>query len=528
MPNQEQPIASNGAVHLYQYIFESLSDGVIINDAATGLVLDANPAACDLHGCAPAGFIGLHPIAYIHPDDAPQWGTWVLAAQAGNDFAGTVVHLRRDGSPFIVDVRGRAGVYEGRPCLISTIRDVSTRVQAERQLRQQVVNHAREQTTLLEISQALASTLELQPGIILDQLQGIVEHSNAALFTLDGLILTARAVCGSGELDQALPFAVELTGMGTLTPLLNGSGHHRSQRIANVQEDDENDQTTQVLRDMFGQPRFPLLVGMKSWMWVPLVAQGLVIGGIGLTHTQPDQFSLHDANLALTVASQAAVALINTELYEQAQELAAFEERQRLAHNLHDAVNQSLFSASMIAEVLPRLWDRKQQEGKEALEDLRRLIRGALAEMRGLLAELRPIVLTDTELGDLLHQLGDALTGRINVPVKVNVSGKDFLSAEVRVVFYRLCQEALNNIAKHAQPTLVEINLHCDNGTINMTICDNGRGFDPTQIPTGHYGLSMMEERAKEIGATLSITSQPGGGTKILAQWTEPPTEQIP
>jgi two-component system nitrate/nitrite sensor histidine kinase NarX len=524
MPNQEKPIASNGVAHLYRYIFETLSDGVIINDAATGLVVDANPAACDLHGYPLAGLIGLHPIAYIHPDDAPQWGTWVLAAQAGEDFAGTVVHLRRDGSPFIVDVRGRAGIYEGRPCLISTIRNVSARVQAERQLRQQVVNHAREQSTLLEISQALAaSTLELEPGVILDQLQGIVEHSNSALFTLEGLTLTAQAACGSDQLDNALPFRIELAELGTLTLLSNG---HRPQRIANVQEDNEDAPTAETLRDLFSQPSFPLLKGMKSWMWVPLVAKGQVVGGIGLTHTEPDEFSLHDANLALTVANQAAVALINSQLYEQAQELAAFDERQRLAHNLHDAVNQSLFSASMIAEVLPRLWKRKQQEGLEALEDLRRLIRGALAEMRGLLAELRPIVLTDTELGDLLRQLGDALTGRINVPVSVNVSGKDFLSAEERVVFYRLCQEALNNIAKHAQPARVEINLHCDKGTIEMKICDNGRGFDPQKIPTGHYGLTMMQERAKEIGATLSITSQVGKGTEVLVRWTEPPAEE--
>ena len=524
MPNQQQPIGPNGAVHLYQYIFETLCDGVIINDAATGLVVDANPAACDLHGYAPAGFIGLHPIAYIHPDDAPQWGTWVLAAQAGNDFAGTVVHLRRDGSPFIVDVRGRAGVYEGRPCLISTIRDVSTRVQAERQLRQQVVNHAREQSTLLEISQGLAaSILELEPRVILDQLQILVEHSNAAIFTLDGLTLTARAVCGTEKLEESLPFSIQLAGLGTLTSLLDGL---KPQRIADIEEENEGDPTIEALRDLFYKPRFPLLTGMRSWMWIPMIAKEQLMGGIALAHTKADEFSLHDANLALTVANQAAVALINAQLYEQAQALAAFDERQRLAHNLHDAVNQSLFSASMIAEVLPRLWDRKQQEGKEALEDLRRLIRGALAEMRGLLAELRPIVLTDTELGDLLHQLGDALTGRINVPVKVNASGKDFLPAEERLVFYRLCQEALNNIAKHAHPTQVEINLHSDKGTIEMKICDNGRGFDPTQIPTGHYGLTMMRERAEGIGATFSITSQLGEGTQILARWTEPPAEK--
>ncbi|MCZ7672127.1 MAG: histidine kinase [Chloroflexi bacterium] len=98
--------------------------------------------------------------------------------------------------------------------------------------------------------------------------------------------------------------------------------------------------------------------------------------------------------------------MVNAQLYEQAQTLAALEERQRLAQNLHDAVNQSLFSAGLIAEVLPRLWERNPDEAWQSLEDLRRLTRGAMAEMRGLLVELRPLVLTDSDLGDLAATTG--------------------------------------------------------------------------------------------------------------------------
>src|SRR5512139_568415 len=110
--------------------------------------------------------------------------------------------------------------------------------------------------------------------------------------------------------------------------------------------------------------------------------------------------------------------------YEQAQTLAALQERQRLARNLHDAVNQSLFSAGLIAEVLPRLWERDPEEGRQSLEDLRRLTRGAQADMRLLLAELRPSTLTDAELGDLLYLLGNALAGRTNIPISVTVVGE--------------------------------------------------------------------------------------------------------
>jgi signal transduction histidine kinase len=195
-----------------------------------------------------------------------------------------------------------------------------------------------------------------------------------------------------------------------------------------------------------------------------LAVKGRIIGGIGIAHTEPDSFTTHQANVALTMANQAAITIVNAELYEQAQTAATLEERQRLAQNLHDAVNQSLFSASLIAEVLPRVWERDTDEGRKSLEDLRRLTRGAMAEMRGLLAELRPMVLTDSEMGDLLRQLGDALTGRSNIPVSITVSGQGALPAEVQVTFYRLCQEALNNVARHAGARKVEIDLVYDAG----------------------------------------------------------------
>lgn len=212
-------------------------------------------------------------------------------------------------------------------------------------------------------------------------------------------------------------------------------------------------------------------------------------------------------------------------LYEQMQTLAALEERQRLAQNLHDAVNQSLFSASLIAEVLPRLWETHPDAVRESLEDLRRLTRGALAEMRGLLVELRPLVLADSELDDLLRLLGDALTGRTGIPVTVTVVGEGELPAEVQMALYRLCQEALNNIAKHSEAGEVAIQLHYDGAAVSLSIHDNGRGFNPEHIPSGHYGLDMMEERARAVGAALTITSRPGQGTEIAAVWKVTPEQ---
>jgi two-component system nitrate/nitrite sensor histidine kinase NarX len=208
---------------------------------------------------------------------------------------------------------------------------------------------------------------------------------------------------------------------------------------------------------------------------------------------------------------------------EQAQALATLEERRRLARNLHDAVNQSLFSASLIAEVLPRLWEQHPAEVRASLEDLRRLTRGALAEMRGLLVELQPLELSDSELEDLLRLLGDALTGRTNIPVTVTAAGQGVLPSEVQIILYRLCQEALNNIAKHAAAGQVLIDLQYDHGTVALSIRDDGRGFDPGQVSPGHYGLNIMQERAKAAGAALSIRSAPGQGTEVAVRWPATP-----
>jgi signal transduction histidine kinase len=144
-----------------------------------------------------------------------------------------------------------------------------------------------------------------------------------------------------------------------------------------------------------------------------------------------------------------------------------------------------------------------------------------------MLVELRPSALTDTDLGDLLRLLGNAFTGRTNVPAVVTVTGGGTLPAEAQVVLYRICQEALNNIAKHAKATAVEIDVRYEPGAVELHIRDNGRGFDSSeQSPPGHYGLSMMRERAETVGALLTVTSQPGHGTELVVHWREAPKQE--
>jgi signal transduction histidine kinase/streptogramin lyase len=209
-------------------------------------------------------------------------------------------------------------------------------------------------------------------------------------------------------------------------------------------------------------------------------------------------------------------------LAHKAAEEAVMSERNRLARDLHDAVTQTLFSASLLADVLPELVRQYPAEGEKRLTELRQLTRGALAEMRTLLVELRPSALTDVPLPDLLRQLAEATTGRARLPVQVSVDGEADLPADVRVAFYRITQEALNNAVKYSRAELVSINLRLTPELARLTIIDNGAGFDPAAVPPNHFGLRIMRERAEACGARISIYAEPNEGTQITVSYPAP------
>jgi PAS domain S-box-containing protein len=203
----------------------------------------------------------------------------------------------------------------------------------------------------------------------------------------------------------------------------------------------------------------------------------------------------------------------------QLKERAASDERSRLARDLHDAVSQTLFSASIIADVLPQIWQRNPPEGQKRLEEIRQLTRGALAEMRTLLLELRPTALADANTAELLKQLGESITGRTRIPVDVVVEGLCPASAELKIGVYRIAQEALNNVAKHSRATRAEVSLHCSTDAIKLVIKDNGAGFNVGTRSPGSLGMGIMQERANSIGANIAIKSAPGQGTRVELIW---------
>jgi len=267
------------------------------------------------------------------------------------------------------------------------------------------------------------------------------------------------------------------------------------------------------LRDQLSQFDFQLLV------YVPLSTKGRKLGFFILGKHEPGQLSPEELSLLSSIGKQVGVAMENARLYEQAELVAITAERSRLARELHDAVTQTLFSASLIADVIPRIWRRDPEEGLQNLEELRQLTRGALAEMRTLLLEMRPESLERSNVKSLLTQLADAFIGRVRVPVSLVIQGDCEVSHEVKIVFYRVAQEALNNIAKHSGARQVELCLECRPGQMNLLIKDDGLGFESDSIQPGHMGISIMRERASSIGACLKVESQVGRGTTVELEW---------
>jgi signal transduction histidine kinase len=166
-------------------------------------------------------------------------------------------------------------------------------------------------------------------------------------------------------------------------------------------------------------------------------------------------------------------------------------------------------------------------EARKSTEELRQLTRGALAEMRTLLLELRPATLTQTRLSDLIKQLCEAFIGRSRLPIRLNIEGECELPPEVQVAFYRIAQESLNNVFKYARATQVDVNLFLAPAHVHFETCDNGIGFDLSTSKPTSLGMRIMRERAQAIGAELQITSELGKGTCVALTWQENPKHKL-
>jgi len=256
----------------------------------------------------------------------------------------------------------------------------------------------------------------------------------------------------------------------------------------------------------------------RAMLAVPLVVEGNPYGAIALYYPEVREFSDDEVALAIAFSNQAALAIENARLRAGIERAAIAAERNRLARDLHDAVTQTLFSASLIAEVLPKLWDRDREEGRRRLEELRLLTRGALAEMRALLLELRPKALAEADIGDLLGHLAESASAA-QVLTEFRADGECLLPVEVKIALYRIAQEAMNNVVRHSGAKEARINLICGSGEVELEITDDGKGFDPKRTSGQSLGIGIMHERAEAVGAQLRIDGRIDQGTIVRVIW---------
>lgn len=254
---------------------------------------------------------------------------------------------------------------------------------------------------------------------------------------------------------------------------------------------------------------------------IPMILGGRALGTVASGFFHDRVFTPEEREFCMAVAQLCAQAVDRVQLTEKAREAAAVEERQRLARELHDSVNQVLFAATSIAEGIPPILSQDPARAMKLLETVVVTNRAAMAEMRTLLIELRPEALLRSELPDLLSFLVDAAKGRTPIEAELRMQIDPEAVAvppEVHIALYRIAQEAIHNLIKHSRATRFTVDFKHQPDWVSLRIADNGQGFD-LQTTTGGLGVDSMRERATHIKADFDLTSAAGRGTTVHVHW---------
>ena len=286
----------------------------------------------------------------------------------------------------------------------------------------------------------------------------------------------------------------------------------------------EQGKTAFISKDLFNSMSGPIGIHIQNAkiqgvMLVPLQLREQLFGFLGLEMLEEERIiSSEESNLLNVFSLDIAHLIEDSRLFEQSKELITAEERNRLARDLHDSVTQTLFTASVLAEATPRIWDKDQTIARQNMDKLSVLIRGALAEMRSMLIELRSGELENQTLDQLLVTLVDAARARTHAIITLSMMDTE-LPKNVTLTLYRIAREALNNAIIHAEAVQINVALLAEPGQVELHVRDDGCGFDPCAVPVGHMGIEIMVERAAEIGGEVQIHSKPDQGTEIVITW---------
>ena len=254
-------------------------------------------------------------------------------------------------------------------------------------------------------------------------------------------------------------------------------------------------------------------------MWVPLIVSGRMIGLLSIGGGEQNFHTDEHARLAAGFAQAVATAIENAPRYQASSSVAALQERQRLARELHDSVSQVLYAIALSA---PGAEDSQRKRSTERttrlVKQMRQLARAGLAEMRALIFELREESMAEEGLVAAITKQSAAIEARHELKIRLRLDAEPDVSLTAKEALYRIAQEALHNTVKHAQARSAEVSLAHADGRLALTIRDNGRGFATNSKFPGHLGLRSMRERAEALGGTFSVLSTPRRGTTIRVE----------
>ena len=409
--------------------------------------------------------------------------------------------------------QGDEGTFlEGERALLGVVAERLGRI-AERIQDTQALQRTRDElSTLLAVSQEVTSTLELEPLLsqILDELKKVVDYDVATV---------RRLIRGNMELNaHRWLFPQEGRPSPNLPvadiPILREMVQTQKAILAN---DHQFDPGIVGDRELYrGNLTGEVLQASRTLMCVPLVIKDETIGMLILGHHQPNTWGEEEKGLVQAFANQAAVAIVNAELYEKAGEAATLEERTRLARELHDSATQSLYSATLFSEAGKELAAAGDiDSAQHYLTRVGEVVHQALKDMRLLVFQLRPPVLEKEGLVMALQHRLDAVEKRAGMDARLISDQLPRLSDPVSEELYSITIEALNNVLKHAQADTVRITIRCEEGNVDLEVRDDGQGFDPQDAYNGGMGLTNMAERAAKLGADLTIDASPDKGTSI-------------
>jgi signal transduction histidine kinase len=262
--------------------------------------------------------------------------------------------------------------------------------------------------------------------------------------------------------------------------------------------------------------------GIASVAFTNLMENQRVVGVFAIGCKTQRNFTEREIRLMSGVSELTGAALERFRLRDEterarqrAHDLAALEERTRLARELHDSVSQALYGIGLGAQTAFRSLDKNPVAVRESIEYVLTLAAAGLAEMRALIFELRPESLETEGLAIALAKQGASIQARHGIQVQIELGDEPELVLATKESLYRVAREALHNVVKHANATRVTVRMRCDDSSLQLDVIDNGVGCETNKEFPGHLGLHSMRERVMQLGGQISIESKVGEGTQL-------------